>query len=98
MQAQHHENVLYLTTSEYWGSGHIRMPSLYWSILKPGAGLCTAQRLCWGVLASQDGLALAYPVIAAAKEEDEAVMAFAYSGAGTISDSKYPAYPGVYMY
>jgi len=93
--AQHHKGVLYLTTEEYWGSGSIRMPSLYWAIFKPGAGLCTAKRVCWGVLASQDGLALAYPVIAAAKGEDEAVMAFAYSGAGTVSEGKFAAYPGV---
>lgn len=93
LQATHHKGLLYFTTSEFWGSGAIRMPSVYYGIVQPGAGLCAVSRLEWGVVASQDGLALAYPVIAARKETS-ATLAFAYSGAGSISDGVYPANPG----
>jgi hypothetical protein len=95
LQAVQHNGLLYLTTSEYWGSGAVRMPSIYYAVVQPDEGLCSVSRLEWGIVASQDGLATAYPVIAARKD-GSATLAFAYSGAGTISDgqSRYPAYPG----
>lgn len=70
------------------------MPSIYWSVVKPNTGLCAVKRQDWGVVASEDGLAVAYPVIAARKD-GSVTLAFAYSGAGQISDNQYPAYPGV---
>jgi hypothetical protein len=69
------------------------MPSIYWSIVKPNTGLCAVKRLDWGVVASEEGLAVAYPVVAARKD-GSVTLAFAYSGAGQISDNQYPAYPG----
>lgn len=92
-QAVQHNGLLYLTTSEYWGSGAVRMPSIYYAVVQPDQGLCSVSRLEWGLVASQDGLATAYPVIAARKD-GSATLAFAYSGAGTIADGTYPAFPG----
>lgn len=84
---------MYITTSEYWGTGNVRMPAVYWAIVEPAPGLCSVSRLEWGVVASEEGLAAAYPVIAA-RRDGGAALAFAYSGAGTISNGHYPAYPG----
>jgi hypothetical protein len=70
------------------------VPSIYWAAVKPNYGLCAVKRLDWGVVASEEGLALAFPVIAARKDGSVA-LAFAYSGAGTVSDGHHPAYPGV---
>lgn len=94
LQATHHNGQVYLTSSEYWGTGTVRMPSIYWAVVKPAPGLCSVTRLDWGVVASAEGLAAAYPVIAA-RTDGRAAVAFAYSGAGTISGGKYPANPGV---
>jgi hypothetical protein len=93
-QATHHKGLLYFTASEYWGSGSVRVPSIYWAIVKPNHGLCAVKRQDWGVVASDEGLALAFPVIAARKDGSVA-LAFAYSGAGTVSNGHYPAFPGV---
>lgn len=93
LQATHHNGKVYLTSSEYWGTGNVRMPSIYHAVVKPGPGLCSVARLNWGVVGSAEGLAAAYPVIAARKDGGTA-LAFAYSGSGTISNGRYPAYPG----
>lgn len=84
-----------MTTSEYYGAGTraTRTPAVYWAILEPKLpGLCQLQRKDWGVIASSEGLATAYPVIAATRTG--AVLAYSYSGAGTISEGRYPAFPG----
>lgn len=88
-----HQGMLYLATGEYWGYDTIRMPSIYWAILKVTDDLCKLSRKDHGLVASQDGLALAYPVIAARKEGG-ALLAFSYSGKGSIAGGQYPAYAG----
>jgi hypothetical protein len=52
----------------------------------------------YGLIASESGLALAYPVIAARKEG--AVLAYAYGGARSIqlNGASYPAYAGKHVY
>lgn len=95
MQATHHEDRLYVATGEYWGYNTIRMPSIYWSIIKAAGSLCELTRTDHGLIASQDGLALAYPVIAA-RADGGALVAFSYSGKGTIAGGYYPAYPGAH--
>lgn len=92
-----HKNKLYLTTSEYFGKGTAdqRLPSVYWAIVEPTIpGLCDLKREDWGLVASSEGLALTYPVIAARKEVTGAALAFSYGGALTVSNAAYPAYAG----
>lgn len=93
LQATHHKERLYVATGEYWGYDYIRMPSIYWSIIKTAGSLCELTRTDHGIIASRDGLALAYPVIAA-REDGGALVAFSYSGKGFVAGGGYPAYPG----
>jgi hypothetical protein len=93
LQATHHKDHLYVATGEYWGYDYIRMPSVYWAVIKATDNLCELTRKDHGLIASQDGLALAYPVIAA-REDGGALVAFSYSGKGAIAGGRYPAYPG----
>lgn len=46
-------------------------------------------------MASQDGLSLAYPVIAG-KSGGGAILAFSYSGPGKMSNNLFDAYPGAW--
>lgn len=94
LQATHHKELLYVATGEYWGYDYVRMPSIYWAIIKSTDNLCDLTRKDHGLIASQDGLALAYPVIAA-RDNGGALVAFSYSGKGGIAGGRYPAYPGV---
>lgn len=91
----HHKGLLYTTMSEFFGVENVRMPSIYYGIIAthPGTALCKAARKKWGFIASQDGLALAYPVIAARKD-GSAIVFFSYSGAKQLPHSLGPAYPG----
>lgn len=86
---------LYTTMSEFFGKGDMRMPSIYWAIISthPGSGLCKAARKSWGFIASDNGLALAYPVIAARKD-GSAMVVYSYSGMEDLPHSLGPAYPG----
>lgn len=81
--------------SEFFGVENVRMPSIYYGIIAthPGTGLCKAARKKWGFIASHDGLALAYPVVAARKD-GSAIVFFSYSGAKQLPHSLGPAYPG----
>lgn len=101
LQAMQHKNKLYLTTSEYFGKGDAdqRLPSVYWAVVEPTLpGLCALKRKDWGVVASSEGLSLAFPVIAARKEAPGAALAFNYGGAKTVSNSAYPAFAGAWGY
>lgn len=70
------------------------MPSIYWAIIKSTDNLCELARKDHGLIASQDGLALAYPVIAA-RQDGGALVGFSYSGKGGVAGGRHPAYPGV---
>lgn len=65
------------------------------AIIKVADDICKLTRKDHGLVASQDGLALAYPVIAA-RPKGGALLAFSYSGKGTIAGGKSPAHPGAY--
>jgi hypothetical protein len=93
LQATQHQGFLYVATGEYWGYDYVRMPSIYWAVIKSTENLCELTRKDHGLIASQDGLALAYPVIAA-REGGGALVAFSYSGKGGIAGGKHPAFPG----
>jgi hypothetical protein len=69
--------------------------SLLQAIIKVTDDICKLTRKDHGLVASQDGLALGYPVIAA-REKGGALLAFSFSGKGTIAGGQHPAYPGVY--
>jgi hypothetical protein len=96
LQTVQNKGSLYTTMSEYFGIESIRVPSIYWAIVAthPGSGLCKAARKKWGFIASQDGLALAYPVIAA-RADGSAIVVYSYSGeTEELPHSLGPAYPG----
>lgn len=93
LQATQCNGLLYLATGEYWGDNSTRVPSIYWAVIKPTDDICHLSREDQGMVASDDGLALAYPVIVAAKEGG-AVLAYSYSGADKMADGTLPAYPG----
>jgi hypothetical protein len=95
MQAMQHRGTLYMTTTEYFGAGTraTRVPSVYWAIVEPELqGMCHLHRKDWGVIASSEGLATGYALIAGTRAG--AKLAYSYSGAGTISGGRYPAFPG----
>jgi hypothetical protein len=83
---------------EFFGKDELRMPSIYWAIISthPGSGLCKAARKKWGFIASEDGLALAYPVIAA-KKDGSALVVYAFSGAGDLPHGLGAANPGAVL-
>lgn len=54
--------------------------------------MCHLHRKDWGVIASTEGLATGYPVIAGTRTG--AKLAYSYGGAGKISGGRYPAFPG----
>lgn len=91
----HHKGLLYTTFSEFFGSHDMRVPSIYWAIIAthPGSGLCKAARKKWGFIASQDGLALAYPVIAA-RDDGTAVVVYSFAGNVELDHSLGFAHPG----
>jgi len=98
VQAVHHQGVVYLTTNEHYGVGRSgeRLPSIYWSIVEPELpAFCDMINRDWGIIASSEGLATAYPVIAARKTAlSGAVLAYSYGGAGTIAGGLFHAYAG----
>jgi hypothetical protein len=92
------EGSVYLTTSEFFGGeGEGRLPSIYWAIVDPGSTHALATGAITvtasGVIASRDGLALGFPVIAAQADGQGAVVAYAYSGAGVFADGA-PTFAG----
>lgn len=94
LQAMLHEGSIYLTTSEFYGKGTHRVPSIYWAIVEPGSlatGAVTVHGS--GLIASKDGLMLGFPVIAALSSGDGAIIAYSYARAGDV-DGIGPAYPG----
>lgn len=96
LQTVQNKGLLYTTMSEYFGIESVRVPSIYWAIVAtyPGSGLCKAARKKWGFIASQDGLALAYPIVAA-REDGSAIVVYSYSGdTEELPHSLGPAYPG----
>jgi len=89
-----HEGSIYLTTSEFYGKGTHRVPSIYWAIIEPGSlatGAVTVHGS--GVIASKDGLMLGFPVIAALSSGDGAIIAYSYAKAGDVNGIG-AAYPG----
>ena len=94
MQAVLYQGSVYLTTSEFYGTA--RVPSIYWAVIEPGTlatGAITVQGS--GVIASKDGIALGFPVIAATASGDGAVVAYSYSRSGEVSGLG-PVYAGVW--
>lgn len=94
LQASHHHGRVYVATSEYFGVGNTRVPSIYWAVVDPSENLCKPSLEDWGLLASEQGLALAYPVIA--PRDCGAFLAYAYGGNTTIKldGVSRPAYAG----
>lgn len=89
-----YQGSIYLTTSEFYGSGSNRAPSVYWAIVEPGnlaTGAITVHGA--GIIASKDGMVLGFPVIAALSSGDGAVIAYAYAKSGEVNGVG-PAYPG----
>lgn len=86
LQCTLYQGSIFLTTSEFYGSGSNRVPSVYWAVIEPGTlatGGITVQGS--GVIASKDGLALAFPVIAALNNGEGAVVAYSYSKSGEVA-------------
>lgn len=81
-----YQGSVYLTTSEFYGSGASRVPSIYWAVVEP-ASLATGGINVQGsgVIASKDGIALAFPTIAALASGDGAVVAYSYSTSGSVA-------------
>jgi len=97
-QATHHHGHVYIATTEFFGDRDSRTPSIYWAVVDPSHGLCKPALKNWGMVASADGLTLAYPVIAAC--ERGVFLAYAYSGSGNLNlkAQSYPAYAGEFSY
>lgn len=92
LQTMLYQGSVYITTSEFYGAG--RVPSIYWAIIEPNSmatGAITVHGA--GVIASKDGLALGFPVIAALASGDGAVVAYSYSGSGEVAGIG-PVYAG----
>jgi hypothetical protein len=85
---------MYVATSEYFGARNTRVPSIYYAIIAPSRGLCKAHIHKSGLVASEDGFALGFPIIAA--RDDGAVLGYSYGSAGSIelNGVTYPAYAG----
>lgn len=84
-----------MATPEFFGVGGTSVPSIYWAIIDPSPDLCTPSLLDWGMVASEQGLALAFPAMAA-REECGALLAYVYGGNTTLllDGNSYPAYAG----
>jgi hypothetical protein len=91
-QATQSNGLLYITTGEFWGANDTRLPSIYWAVIRPTDDICQLSREDQGMLASEDGLSLAYPVIAASKSGG-AVLAYSYSGPSEMANGV-DAFPG----
>jgi hypothetical protein len=95
MQATHHRGLVYMTTPEYYGTGANRLLSIYWAIIDPSRHLCKPSIHHWGLVASEQGLALTFPTIAA-RHDCGAVLAYVYGGNMDVrlNGRSYPAYAG----
>jgi len=95
MQATHHHGDVLVATSEWFGEGDARLPSIYWAVVDPSPNLCKLTVERRGVVASEDGLALAYPSIAA-HAQGGVILAYSYAGNTTVTldGVSYPAYAG----
>lgn len=84
-----------MATPEYFGSGANRLLSIYWAIIDPSRHLCKPSIHHWGMVASEQGLALSWPVIAA-RHDCGAVLAYVYGGDMDLrlNGKPYPAYAG----
>jgi hypothetical protein len=69
------------------------MPSIFWAVINPTDDICHLSREDQGMVASEEGLSLAYPVIAATKRGG-AVLAYSYSGPHRMANGLFTAYPG----
>jgi hypothetical protein len=85
---------LYIATSEYFGKTNKRVPSIFYAIVDPSARLCDPHIDRWGMVASEDKYALAFPAIAARREG--VVLAFTLGSDDTITldGETSPAYAG----
>jgi hypothetical protein len=92
--ATFHKGRLYIATSEFFGPRNTRVPSIYYAIVDPSAKLCDPHIDRWGVVASEDRYALAYPSIGA--RLDGAVLCYSYGSDEKIylDGVSYPAYAG----
>ena len=95
VQATHHQGLVYVASTDFFGERNVRVPSIYYAVIEPGPRLCQPNLRDWGVVASADGLALAFPVIAA-MDNGGVFLAFAYSGSHVVvvDGQTYNAYPG----
>jgi hypothetical protein len=92
--ATFHKGCLYIATSEYFGKTNKRVPSIFYAIVDPSARLCDPHIDRWGMVASEDKYALAFPAIAARREG--VVLAFTLGSDDTITldGETSPAYAG----
>lgn len=99
LQATKFRGLVFIATSEFFGAEEDRLPAIFWAIVDPSAKLCSPSLANWGVVASINGLSLAYPVITG-RHDCGAFLAFAYGGNTTIelNGETYPAYAGAYTY
>jgi hypothetical protein len=95
LQATKFRGLVFVATEEFYGAEHDRLPAIFWAIVQPSAKLCSPSLLSWGMVASEQGLSLALPVITG-RHECGAFLAFSYGGNRTIelNGEPYSAYAG----
>lgn len=93
LQATQYKDLLYIVSGEFWGVNETRVPAIYWAILKPTEDICYLTREDQGMVASAEGLSLAYPVIAG-RPDGGAVLAYSFSGPTVMAGGRFPAFPG----
>ena len=97
MQTTQNLGTLYVTGSEYYNGVSPGAPAIYWAFIKPlTSDLCTTtlQLTASGMVASANGLAFGFPVIAAKVTGKGAVLAYCYAGPGDLPGNLGPAYAG----
>lgn len=85
---------MYVTMSKFFGPSP-GLPSVYWAFVNPGGeDLCNLTVTRSGVIASADGLSLAYPTVAG-REDGGAVVSYSFSGNNTqLTNGQGPAFAG----
>lgn len=85
---------MYIATTEFFGVRNTRVPSIYYAIVDPSEKLCDPHVDRWGMVASEDHYALAYPSIGA--RLDGAVLCYSYGSdkAIVLDGVSTPAYAG----
>jgi hypothetical protein len=94
-QATKFRGLVFVATEEFYGAEDDRLPAIFWAIVQPSPKLCSPSLLSWGMVASEQGLSLALPIITG-RHECGAFLAFSYGGNRTIelNGKSYPAHAG----